>query len=101
MNPLFPDDIVSAAQASHVKWQIPASLTLAQWAVESNYGKAMPKDSNNPFGIKALPGQPTVTAITSEDSSGSNKPTGTQPFRKFASLEDAASRFQDRLINLP
>lgn len=88
-NPLFPDDIIFAAQASQAKWQIPASLTLAQWAVESNYGKAMPKGSNNPFGIKALPGQPTVTAITSEDPSGSNKPTGTQPFRKFASLEEA------------
>lgn len=89
MNPLFPDEIILAAQASQAKWQIPASLTLAQWAVESEYGKRMPKGSNNPFGIKALPGQPTVEATTSEDPSGSNRPTGTQPFRKFASLEEA------------
>lgn len=85
----FPADVIAAALASQAKWQIPASLTLAQWAVESAFGRSMPPGSNNPFGIKALPGQPFVTSPTSEDPSGSNKITGPQPFRKFASLADA------------
>lgn len=85
----FPADIVAAARASQAKWQIPASLTLAQWAVESAYGTRTPAGSNNPFGIKARPGEPRVISATSEDPSGSNKVTGTQPFQKFASIVEA------------
>jgi len=86
---IFPPDIIAAAQAEQAKWQIPTSLTLSQWAVESAWGKSMPPGSNNPFGIKALPGQAAVSAATSEDPSGSNAVTGVQAFRKFASIADA------------
>jgi len=30
---------IAAAKASQAKWHIPASVTIAQWAVESGWGK--------------------------------------------------------------
>jgi flagellum-specific peptidoglycan hydrolase FlgJ len=35
-----PADIVAAAQRSHRKWGIPASISLAQWALESGWGQS-------------------------------------------------------------
>ena len=49
-----PPEVIEAAIASRKHWNVPASITLAQWVVESAWGAAMPPDSNNPFGIKAL-----------------------------------------------
>lgn len=48
----------------------------------------MPPDSNNRFGIKALPGQPAVESMTNEFEGGEmvTKPQG---FRKFDTLTDA------------
>ena len=51
---ILPPEVIEAAKASQTRWGIPASVTLAQWIVESAWGSAMPPDSNNPFGIKAL-----------------------------------------------
>ena len=51
----FPSDVIAAAQASHQRFYPKgpfASITLAQWAVESGYGKHM-SGVNNPFGIQA------------------------------------------------
>jgi len=58
----FPPAVIAAAVAAHHRWRVPASVTLAQWAVESAFGTAMPRGSNNPFGIKAGQGQPFVEA---------------------------------------
>ncbi len=41
-------------------------MTLAQWAIESAYGKEIPPGSNNYFGIKAVHGQAYVMAWTHE-----------------------------------
>lgn len=84
----FPLDVISAAQASQAKWKIPAAVTLAQWAIESNFGRAMPSGSNNPFGIKAVGGQPYVEAHTHEVVHGKTI-TIVAKFRKFASINDA------------
>lgn len=84
----FPPDVISAAQASHSRWNIPASVTLAQWAVESNWGRAIPSGSNNPFGIKASAGQPYVEARTREVIKGQDIYV-TAKFRKFDSINDA------------
>jgi hypothetical protein len=84
----FPPDVTEAAQASHVKWNIPASVTLAQWAVESYWGTKMPKDSNNPFGIKAVGDQPYVEAHTREEIKGESV-TIVAHFRRFDSIADA------------
>jgi hypothetical protein len=84
----FPSDVIAAAKASHQTWNIPASVTLAQWALESNWGRAMPSGSNNPFGIKAAAGQPYVEAHTREVINGKSI-TVVARFRKFASINDA------------
>ncbi|HEY7308920.1 MAG TPA: glucosaminidase domain-containing protein [Gemmataceae bacterium] len=84
----FPLEVIAAAKASHTKWRIPASVTLAQWALESNWGRAMPSGSNNPFGIKAVGDQPYVEARTQEVINGRSV-TVTARFRKFASMNEA------------
>ena len=38
----FPKEIIDAAQASQATWHIPASITLAQFLVESGAGVHMP-----------------------------------------------------------
>jgi Mannosyl-glycoprotein endo-beta-N-acetylglucosaminidase len=83
-----PSEIVEAAVASRVKWTVPASITLAQWAVESAWGAAMPPGSNNPFGIKAVGDQPAVESATREVVAGESI-TIQAKFRKFASLSEA------------
>lgn len=83
-----PPDVVDAAVASRAKWNVPASVTMAQWAVESAWGAAMPPDSNNPFGIKAVGDQPAVEAATREVVAGESI-TIQAKFRKFASLSEA------------
>jgi hypothetical protein len=83
-----PPEVIAAAQSKQRRWGVPASVSLAQWAVEGKWGEGMPKDSNNPFGMKAIPGQPSVRAWTKEYVGG--KLTSVQKdFRKYASLEDA------------
>jgi len=85
---ILPPDVIEAAKASLKRWGIPPSITLAQWIVESAWGSAMPPDSNNPFGIKALEGQPAVESETREVIDG-NVVTITARFRRFASLSEA------------
>lgn len=78
----------AAAQASEKKYGIPAEVTYAQWALESNHGKSMPAGSNNPFGIKARAGQASVDANTTEVINGIPERMS-QKFAKYDSLEDA------------
>lgn len=80
----FPNDVISAAVGSNLKWGVPASVTLAQWSVESNYGRAMPANSNNPFGMK---GKGVLTS-TDEVVAGKRITIKAQ-FRKFASMDEA------------
>ncbi|EHK52275.1 glucosaminidase domain-containing protein [Allomesorhizobium alhagi] len=87
----FNIEVIRAAQASQRVWSIPASITLAQWALESAYGTRMPAGSNNPFGIKAKSGQPSVMALTTEVIGGKKK-TVNAAFRAFSSLEEAFIR---------
>jgi len=84
----FSVAVITAAQATQRKWGIPASVTLAQWALESGYGKSMPAGSNNPFGIKARAGQKFVLAMTKEEVGG-KLVDRREPFRVFDSLDDA------------
>lgn len=79
---------VAAAVESQQKYGVPASVTLAQYGLESSYGAHMPTGSNNPFGIKARPGQPYVEAQTDEFINGKMERV-TQRFAKFDSLSDA------------
>lgn len=55
----FPIDVIAAAQATHVEFYPKgplASITLAQWAVESAYGRSA-SGAFNYFGIKATKAQ--------------------------------------------
>jgi flagellum-specific peptidoglycan hydrolase FlgJ len=84
----FPPAVVTAAIASRDSWDIPASVTLAQWALESSWGTRMPIGSNNPFGIKARAGDSYVEAKTTEVIAG-KVVVVTAKFRKFQSINDA------------
>ena len=83
-----PAEVVEAAISSRLKWSVPASITMAQWAVESAWGASMPPDSNNPFGIKAVGDQPAVESRTREVLNGESV-TIQAKFRKFATLAEA------------
>jgi hypothetical protein len=77
-----------AAKSAQQKYGIPAEVTYAQWQLESGSGKHTPPGSNNPFGIKASPGQPGVNAWTTEIVNGKAERVMAR-FAKFASLADA------------
>jgi hypothetical protein len=83
-----PSSVADAAIASRMRWTVPASVTVAQWAVESAWGASMPPGSNNPFGIKAVGDQPAVESPTREVIDGVSVAV-TARFRLFASLEQA------------
>lgn len=85
---IVPTEVIQAAQSSNKRWGIPASVTIAQWILESAWGSAMPRGSNNPFGIKAFGDQPSVEAETWEVID-SKSVTITAKFRRFESLAEA------------
>jgi hypothetical protein len=84
----IPSDVIGAAVASELRWRVPASVTIAQWAVESSWGAAMPPGSNNPFGIKAAPGEPSIACPTREVQNGESVTVVAQ-FRRFNSVAEA------------
>lgn len=96
----FPKDICLAAQHSQRATGIPACVTLAQWALESNFGKAMPAKSNNPFGIKARRNQPHVISRTQEwDSKRGVMITESARFAAYESIEAAFIAHGELLSN--
>ena len=46
---IVPPDVLEAARTSRQRWGIPASVTLAQWIVESAWGAAMPPAQQQSF----------------------------------------------------
>lgn len=89
MSAPIPSDIIEAAKAAQAKWSIPASISIAQWAVESGRGQHMPVGSNNPFGIKSVAGQPSVTVRTREVDHAGHDYYINAAFRKFATIAEA------------
>lgn len=81
-------EVIEAAQDAQRKWSIPASVSIAQYALESGWGLHMPPGSNNPFGIKAVGDQPSVLVRTHEFVNG-HWTVISAPFRKFSSLAEA------------
>jgi flagellum-specific peptidoglycan hydrolase FlgJ len=86
----FPANVIAAAIASQTKYKVPASVSLAQWAIESGWGKRMPPGSNNPFGMKVRHkrNDPFVEVRTREVFNGKSVFIMAK-FRKFASMEEA------------
>ena len=89
MTNLFAD-VIEPAQATEALYGVPASVTLAQWALESDYGKRMPEGSNNPFGIKATPGHPFVECETHEVTHGISH----KVVAKFAQFDNLSEAFE-------
>jgi flagellum-specific peptidoglycan hydrolase FlgJ len=95
----FPSEVIQAAQSAQTKFllrnqlgevvcNIFASVTLAQWALESSFGRNMPAGSNNPFGIKSNSVSPHVACTTNEFYNGRYIRTVAY-FAKYYSLIDA------------
>ena len=62
-------------------------VTVAQFLLESNWGRSGMGDANNYFGIKARAGEPFVMKDTTEFVNG--KPVKVQqPFRRYESMAD-------------
>ena len=78
---------VGPAQASQKETGVPASVTLAQAILESGWGDNHMGDAYNYFGIKAQPGQPSVTMQTREVEGGQSVHVNAA-FRRFASVEE-------------
>jgi flagellum-specific peptidoglycan hydrolase FlgJ len=96
MPPLvIPADVIAAAQVAALATRVPASVMIAQWALESGWGGHMPSGSNNPFNIKADAGDPFVRRVTFEYEKGTLTRVETD-FRRFPSL-DAAFAHHERL----
>jgi mannosyl-glycoprotein endo-beta-N-acetylglucosaminidase len=95
-----PPEVADAAITSRKRWTVPASVTVAQWAVESAWGASMPPGSNNPFGIKATATQAAVESPTREVVNGENI-TITARFRQFDSLSQAFDEHGRLLATAP
>ena len=80
-------EITEAAQASQTKWHVPASVTLAQFGLESSWGKKV-TGTFNFFGIKARDGDSYTLCPTHEVINGKSVFINA-PFKNFASYEDA------------
>jgi len=96
----IPQDVISAAQEAMKKWHVPASVTIAQWALESAYGRMVPYKSNNPFGIKAGPHDNKVLERTHEFYHGRYVVIDAW-FRKFATLADAFDKHGELIATGP
>jgi hypothetical protein len=86
--PALSQDLIDAAVSSFEETGVSAAVTLAQYILESNWGRSMPNGSNNPFGIKARTGDPFVSALTHEEIGGRSVAVNAR-FRKFDSIEQA------------
>ena len=89
-----------AAQQAQRDWRVPASVSIAQWELESGWGEHMPPGSNNPFGIKARAGEPCVIAVTTEHINGRDVQVHAA-FRRFDSLAEAFDRHAELLASAP
>jgi flagellum-specific peptidoglycan hydrolase FlgJ len=78
---------IAAAKQAQASTGIPASVSLAQFGLESGWGKHMPPNSNNPFGIKAFHGG-GVSSETTEVVNG-KVVHEEQPFAVYPDLKTA------------
>lgn len=96
LNPTQLANLRSAAAAAIKAGNIPPELTVSQWALESGWGAHQP--GNNPFGIKARPGEPFTRKMTTEFIKGKRVHLE-QDFASFPTLADAFARHNDLIRN--
>ncbi|MDT3416190.1 flagellum-specific peptidoglycan hydrolase FlgJ [Brevibacillus aydinogluensis] len=95
----FIDKIAPAAVEDMRKTRIPASLTIAQAILESNWGKSgLTKQANNLFGIKGTGPAGSVTMPTTEYVNG--KPVKVNAnFRKYNSWAESIADHSALILN--
>lgn len=93
---MISQELITAAQAAQRKWKVWASVSLAQYGIESAWGTREPKGSNNGFGIQALHGLPSVSAESFEYVNGVRTPK-TEHFAVFKSIADAFDKHGELL----
>jgi flagellum-specific peptidoglycan hydrolase FlgJ len=87
--------VVPAAQAAQKKWRVPASVTLAQWCLESSWGVSeLALKANNFFGVKAshLNAPETYEEFPTDEYIAGKKTLVHALFEKYF---DAADSFDD------
>lgn len=87
MSVVIPAEVIAAAQDAQKATDIPASVSIAQWAAESGWG-AKVTGTYNYFGVKAVPGQPFTMCPTHEMVDGRRVPIEAA-FVNYSSLEQA------------
>lgn len=90
---------IAAARHAQERWQIPASISLAQWALESGWGKHV-SAPHNYFGMKAKPGQPCHVVPTREVYKG-HSVIVQAAFRSFGSDQEAFDEHARLLATAP
>lgn len=102
----FISAIAPAAQASQEKWGVPASITIAQAILESEWGLSglAKPPNNNLFGIKlshtlSAAGDPYVRFITTEYDPSKKKIVAS--FRKFPDWKASVDAHDELLGSLP
>src|SRR5262245_11355676 len=95
----FLHSAISAAQASQAQTGVPASVTLAQAILESEWGRRHIGEANNYFGIKARAqpdgsfsyGSIAIGHILAETQEwdGSRMITVSAPFRRYRNMTDS------------
>lgn len=96
---IIPPGIIAGARTAQAACRVPASISIAQWALESRWGAHMPPGSNNPFGVKAVGTEPYVSSTTREfDKATQQDVTITARFRKYESLADAFQEHAEFLV---
>lgn len=95
-------DAAEAAKATIGDGYVPGvePVQVAQFLLESNWGQASMGDAHNYFGIKALPGQPTVEVTTHEVEQGVSVQQQAG-FRKFDSMADCFVAHAELLCTKP
>ncbi len=101
---------IAAAQASQAACGWPASITIAQFCAESAWGTKIIPGSNNPFNIKAVPGQPFVMSTThefvngqevAEDDAFAAYPTLADGFTAYGRLVTTSAFYAHVRVHLP
>lgn len=92
-----PLNVIDAAQAAQLATGVRASVSLAQWALESAWG-AKCTGQFNFFGVKALPGQPSTLCWTHEVVAG-QLVSCQQPFLNYPDLETGFLAHARQLIS--
>jgi flagellar protein FlgJ len=101
----FLDAISAAAKAAHTRTGVPASVTVAQAILESDWGRSqLAEQANNYFGVKAtsgIGGDGVIWLPTTEVDADGEAYSTTSAFRAYKSMLEAVTDHNELLRRLP